>query len=113
MIDWATVFEHAKPERGASETELVVFIGSLNLPAERPVPPSYLSFLRYSNGGEFSNGKRLFQMYGTNVRTLALDPLVFTHMPQAVPFAVNGGTVTYAFDMRERPGADEGVLLNR
>ena len=29
--------------------------------SELPLPPSYLSFLRWSNGGEFIQGERLFQ----------------------------------------------------
>src|SRR5262245_30354081 len=35
---------------------------------DRPLPPSYLSFLRWSNGGQFRTGDWLFQFFP------ALDP---------------------------------------
>jgi hypothetical protein len=68
---------------------------------DRPVPESYLSFLRYSNGGQFRNGDRLFQMYGTGLRQMMLDRLIPRSMPLALPFAFNGGGVMYLFDMRQ------------
>ncbi len=67
----------------------------------RYVPESYLSFLRYSNGGHFRNGDRLFQMYGTGLRQMMLDRCIPEYMPLALPFAFNGGGVMYMFDMRQ------------
>ena len=101
MIDWATVFESAKLEEGATEAE----VAALGLPADRPVPPSYLSFVRYSDGGHFRNGDRLFQMLSVaSVRQMLGNDLPEA-MPLAVPFAFNGGDVLYLFDMREPPDA--------
>ena len=74
------------------------------MPANRPVPPSYRSFVRYSDGGSFQNGDRLFQMWGTGLREFLLCYDVPQYMPLAVPFAFNGGGVMYMFDMREPPG---------
>jgi hypothetical protein len=68
---------------------------------DRPVPESYLSFLRYSNGGDFRNGNRLFQMYGTGLRQMTLDRCIPQYMPLALPFAFGGGGVMYLFDMRQ------------
>ncbi|AMV29979.1 hypothetical protein VT84_36640 [Gemmata sp. SH-PL17] len=73
------------------------------MPADRPIPPSYLSFVRYSNGGSFQNGKRLFQMWGTGLREFLICYNVPQYMPLVVPFAFNGGGVMYLFDMREPP----------
>ncbi|MCI0704350.1 MAG: hypothetical protein L0241_25100 [Planctomycetia bacterium] len=75
------------------------------MPANRPIPPSYLLFVRYSNGGNFQNGDRLFQMWGTGLRNFMLTYLVPQYMPLAVPFAFNGG-VMYMFDMRKRSNAE-------
>jgi hypothetical protein len=106
VIDWSKVFEYAKPEPGATEAEVKRFVATLGLPADRPVPPSYLSFVRFSDGGHFQNGDRLFQMYGTGLRQMMLDRDVPEYMPLAVPFAFNGGGVMYMFDMRQPPDAD-------
>ena len=106
MIDWTKVFDHAQPEKGASEAEVATFVASLGLPADRTVPPSYLSFVRYSDGGFFQNGGRAFQMYGTGLRAMMRDYDVPQYMPLAVPFAFNGGGVMYLFDMRQPPDAD-------
>jgi hypothetical protein len=76
------------------------------MPAGRPVPPSYLSFVRHSDGGEFRNGDRLFQMWGTGLREFLISYHVPQYVPLAVPFAFNGGGVMYLFDMRNPPGAD-------
>ncbi len=73
---------------------------------DRPLPESYLSFVRYADGGEFWSGERLFQMWGTGLREFLLAYHVPQYMPRAVPFAFNGGGVAYLFDMREPPGPD-------
>ncbi len=74
---------------------------------DRPLPPSFLSFLRWSNGGHFSNGERHFQMFGTGLRSMLLSYQVPEYMPGVLPFAFNGGGVFYLFDMRE-PASKDG-----
>lgn len=72
----------------------------------RPLPPDYLSFLRWSNGGWCRTGDREFGFFPTNdatggVRAMMLAYQVPQYMPGAVPFAFNGGGTFYLFDMRE------------
>lgn len=125
MIDWRTVFDQAHPEPRATEAAIAAFVRELGsrvsageaesarrpnaenwqMPAKRPVPPAYLSFLRYSNGGEFLTGDRYFQMLGTEMRDTMLAYHIPEYMPLAVPFAWNGGSVLYLFDMRKKPDA--------
>ena len=67
-----------------------------------PLPPSYLDFLRWSNGGEFRTGARWFQFFGTPlVRHMMLAYHLPEYMPGALPFAFNGGGIFYLFDMRK------------
>jgi hypothetical protein len=71
----------------------------------RRLPPSYLAFLRWSNGGEFQTGERRFQFLpavdpGHGVRTMLLAYHLPQYMPGALPFAFNGGGTFYLFDMR-------------
>lgn len=73
-----------------------------------PIPESYLSFLRWSNGGEFRNGHRIFQFFATDcetngVRAMMLAYAVPFRSPGILPFAFNAGGVFYAFDMRFEP----------
>jgi len=77
-----------------------------------PIPPSYLSFLRWSDGGEFQNGNRLLQFFPAldpehGVRIMMLLYLVPERVPGILPFAFNGGGIFYAFDMRMRPDRDD------
>lgn len=74
-------------------------------PSDRALPDSYLSFLRFSNGGYFETGERVFQMFGTKVRDMMLAYRFPEFAPLAVPFALNGGGVFYFFDMRAPPNA--------
>jgi len=67
-----------------------------------PLPPAYLSFLRWSNGGQFGTGERWFQFFDTRgVRGMLLAYLLPQYMPGVLPIAFNGGGVFYLFDMRE------------
>lgn len=71
----------------------------------RPLPPSYLAFLEWSNGGEFRMGDRWFQFFsildpGHGVRDMLLAYDLPQYMPGALPFAFNGGGTFYLFDMR-------------
>jgi hypothetical protein len=146
VIDWSTVFESAKPMKGATAAKVAEFVATLGLPltpaeiervneslgnpypttdphhatwqpsqscnpaswvmpANRPVPPSYLSFVRYADGGDFQNGDRRFQMWGTGLREFLLCYNVPPYMPLAVPFAFSGGAMLM-FDMRNPPDAN-------
>ncbi len=72
---------------------------------DRPLPESYLSFLRWSDGGEFGNGERWFQFFsaleaGDGVRATTLAHHLPQYMPGALPVALNGGGTFYLLDMR-------------
>lgn len=68
----------------------------------RPLPLSYLDFLRWSNGGEFRTGARWFQFFGTpHVRHMMRAYLLPEHMQGALPIAFNGGGIFYLFDLRK------------
>lgn len=74
----------------------------------RPLPPDYLSFLRWSNGGWCRTGDREFGFFPTShptggVREMTLAYHLPQYMPGALPFAFNGGGTFYLFDMREPP----------
>lgn len=79
------------------------------LPA-RPLPPSYLELLAWSDGGDFGNGDRWLQLFPTDgpggVRAMTLAYHLPEYMPGALPFAFDGGGVFYLFDMREPADAD-------
>ena len=75
-----------------------------------PLPPTYLSLLRWSNGGEFSAGERLYQFFPAldkqhGVRAMMLGYRIPEYMSGAVPFAFDGAGTFYLFDMR-RPAVD-------
>ena len=108
MIDWSSVFDEAYPVAGATPLDLEQLVAEVG----RPLPPSFLSLLGWSNGGEFRMGARWFQFFP------ALDPdhgiLAMSaayglprFMPQAVPFAFNGGGTFYLFDLRGPAVHDE------
>jgi hypothetical protein len=82
------------------------------LPA-KPLPHSYLSFLRWSNGGEFVNGDRTFSpVFGTrSVRDYLLSYMVPEYMPGSLPFALDGGGCFFLFDMRDDPVDGEYPVL--
>jgi hypothetical protein len=71
----------------------------------RPLPPAYLSLLRWSNGGEFRTGERWFQFFPAldpchGVRAMLLAYNVPERMPGALPVAFNGAGTFYLLDMR-------------
>jgi hypothetical protein len=125
-VNWNKVFQESHPRPGASERQIARFVKTVGQPLtprelkwlgglqpdpeqwklpNRPLPRSYLSFLRWSNGGSFRNGDRLIQFFpalgpvhGVRVRMLAYG--VPYRAPQMLPFAFDGGGTFYAFDMR-------------
>ena len=71
----------------------------------RPLPASWLSLLRWSDGGEFRTGEHWFQFFpatapGQGVRAMMLGYELPQYMPAALPFAFDGGGVFHLFDMR-------------
>lgn len=79
---------------------------------ELPLPALYLELLGYSNGGEFGNGERLFQFFGTgDLRDMMLDYEFPEYMPGGVPFAMDGYGNHYIWDMRTPSGNGEYPIL--
>ncbi|MFC0348213.1 SMI1/KNR4 family protein [Undibacterium danionis] len=69
------------------------------------IPVSLLEFLRFSNGGDFSNEDRHFQFFPALHPTNGLRAMLLAYefpeyMPMGLPFAFNGGGTFYIFDMR-------------
>jgi hypothetical protein len=82
----------------------------------RPLPPSYRSFLRWSNGGQFGNVERWFQLFpaiddGHGVRAMLLAYQLPEYMPGTLPIAFNGGGVFYLLDMRQPAVGGEYPLV--
>jgi hypothetical protein len=81
------------------------------LPA-KPLPPSYLSFLHWSNGGSFYNGARGLNFLSTStLREFALSYCFPEYMSGSLPFAFDGGDNFYLFDMRSDPVEGEYPIL--
>ncbi|WP_028595009.1 SMI1/KNR4 family protein [Paenibacillus assamensis] len=82
-----------------------------NIPNKR-LPTAYIELLRYSNGGEFSNGERHFQFFSADeLRSMMLAYEFPEYMPGAVPFAMDGCGHHYAWDMRTDKHQDEYPIL--
>ena len=151
-MDWLSVFDEARPDRGASDVEVQHFVVSIAQPLsqaeideinrsqrnpfpegdplhavyrsldpsvwvlpKQALPPAYLAFLRYSNGGWFRSGDREFGFFGTagpgGVRDMTLAYQVPQYMSGALPFAFNGAGTFYLFDMRTEPVRDEYPIV--
>lgn len=66
------------------------------------LPPSYLAFLAWSNGGTFVAGDREWGLLAAEeLRPYMLDYALPYHLPGAVPFALDGAGGFYLFDMRQ------------
>jgi hypothetical protein len=80
---------------------------------KRKLPQSFLAFLRWSNGGYFRNGTRQFaNIFSTvEIREMMLAYEFPQYMPQAVPFAFDGGGCFYSFDLRNEPLHDEYPIV--
>jgi hypothetical protein len=79
-------------------------------------PKSYLSFLRWSNGGNFTKGCREFGFFPAidsrcGVRAMMLAYQIPEYMKNAVPFAFDGAGSFYLFDMRRPPVDDEFPIV--
>jgi hypothetical protein len=69
---------------------------------KRPLPESYLAFLRYSNGGFFAGQNRdLDPLFNTReVRDYMLGYSIPHWMPMSCPIGFDGGGTFYLLDMR-------------
>jgi hypothetical protein len=74
-----------------------------------PLPATFLDFLKWSNGGAFINGERTFDpiFSTTTLRDYLVGYCVPKYMPGALPFALDGGSNFYLFDMRADPVSGE------
>ena len=79
----------------------------------RPFPPSFVLFLRWSNGGCFTNGDRSFNdFFATHeIREMLIGYEIPEYMTGAVPFAFDGGGSFYLFDMRHDPRDGEYPIV--
>lgn len=85
------------------------------IPSES-LPSSYLSLLRWSNGGEFWNSDRCIQLFPAldpshGVRAMLIAYHVPEFLPGAIPFAFNGGGTFYLFDMRNPANNGEYPII--
>ena len=78
-----------------------------------PLPHIYLAFLQWSNGGSFRNGVRWFDPFfsTTKLREYLIAYAVPQFMPDALPFAFDGGGHFYLFDMRKAPANGEYPIV--
>lgn len=76
---------------------------------QRPFPPSYVSLLQWSDGGEFAREERgLFPLFACDdLRGYMLQYHVPEYMPGALPFGMNGGGEFYLLDMRHPADDDQ------
>jgi hypothetical protein len=79
----------------------------------KPLPPSYLAFLHWSNGGSFFNDDRHFDPFLAcqELRQYMLGYHIPQYLPNAFPFALNGSGYVYLFDMRQEPVEGEYPVL--
>lgn len=136
-INWDKVFKKKIERRpGLSATQISKFVKTVQQPLtaaelklpevgdnarrwklpEGVLPRTYLSFLKWSDGGEFRNGNRLMQFFPAldpehGVRIMMLLYLVPERSPGLLPFAFDGGGTFFAFDMRMRPTNGEYAIV--
>jgi len=79
----------------------------------KPLPPSFIGFLQWSNGGSFLSGKRWFDpiLSTSDLREYLLSYHIPQYMPESLPFAFDGGGNFYLFDMRNDPIDGEYPIL--
>jgi hypothetical protein len=78
-----------------------------------PLPPAYLDILRWSNGGSFWSGDRRFDPFfsASEIRPYLVGYQMPQFMPDAIPFAFDGGGNFYLFDMRRPSIGGEYPIL--
>ncbi len=78
-----------------------------------PLPNSYLSFLRYSNGGYFAGANRNFDpLFSTSeVRDYMLGYSIPHWMPCSCPIGFDGGGTFYLLDMRRKSTVGDYPVL--
>lgn len=131
-MNWESIFEVCHTKRpGLRDDQLEVWLAhwhapltaaeiteyglagteSWRIPA-KPLPAGYIDFLRFSDGGEFANGERYFQFFGSaEFRSMLLTYAFPRYMPGAVPFAMDGSGNHYVWDMRADPNNREFPVL--
>ncbi len=79
----------------------------------KSLPPSYLDFLHWSNGGSFFNDDRHFDPFLAcyDIRQYLIGYHIPQYMPESVPFALSGSGHVYLFDMRQKPKKGEYPIL--
>jgi len=138
-VDWTTIFaEVNRKEDGLDPQALAAALAGIQRPFERDEieemlaiepeidslqnslarvedrwPDSWLSFLSWSNGGDFINGDRAFQdmLSVDQVREYTTCYGVAALLPGAIPFAMDGGGSLYMFDTREAPISGEYPIV--
>ena len=117
-IDRSSVFERTHAEQGANESEIRAMLETALAPLtleeineinaahpkpwgdprewvipDRPFPESYLSFLRWSNGGSFFNGERKFDGFfpADKIREYLLCYWIPMKMAGTVLISFDGG----------------------
>ncbi len=80
---------------------------------QRPLPDSYLAFLRFANGGFFAGQNRdLDPLFNTDeVRDYMLGYSVPHWMPVSCPIGFDGGGTFYLLDMRHDTTANDYPVL--
>jgi len=116
-MDWEQLFTIHTKRESIGEEELGLTLTALLAPLSteekweygvyykelilRTPPEAYLSFLRWSNGGEFSRGERLICFSPAwMLRKGAIECAFGGYMPGVLPFAEDLGDIRYMFDMR-------------
>ena len=137
-IDWRDVFTDVlRTERGLDPQALAKALAQLQQPFDRGEmeellafgstatpsnpfreiaqrwPHSWLSFMTWSNGGDFISGDRAFQdMFSLEqVREFTTVYGIPCFLPGAIPFAMDGGGALYLFDARETSAAEECPIV--
>jgi len=79
----------------------------------RPFPSDFISFLGWSNGGSFFNQDRHFDPFlsCTELRHYLVGYRFPEYLPGAVPFALDGNSRVYFFDMRRDSESNEYPVL--
>ncbi|WP_041701772.1 SMI1/KNR4 family protein [Gottschalkia acidurici] len=77
------------------------------------LPDSYIEFLKYSNGGEFQNGDRYFQIFSTSdFRQMNIEYEFPEYMEGSISFAMDGSGNHLVFNMRKKRNNGEYPILS-